>query len=140
MKKLNLFQLIIPALFACVFASCSNYHKTIKESNTLVEFKKDDFTLSEQVFGKATQVKVLGIQWSRLFKNSHAKTVLTPLVGSNVHISEGQSYALFDMLDANQGYDVVFYPSFESRKFKVWFFYTKIETTVRARLGKLKSS
>lgn len=137
MKKSLFSKVALVAATLAIFSSCTALNKTMKESNTLVELQKADFTLTEQVSGTARQMKILGIDFGRLLKKEKGITVSTPLIGSKTSVGKVESYALHDMLSANMGYDVVFYPSFEKSKFKVLFLFSKTEVTVRARLGKL---
>ncbi|WP_317898721.1 DUF6567 family protein [Aurantibacillus circumpalustris] len=137
MKKTNQNFILLTAFLIVALSSCTTLNKTMKESNTLVELKKTDFTLSEQVTGNATQMKILGIDWGRLFKKEKGATIATPLIGNKVNVGKVESYALHDMLSSNMGHDVVFYPSFEKSRFNLLFLYIKTEVTVRGRLGKL---
>jgi len=140
MKKINPKRAAVAFILIAALSACTSLNKTMKESNTLVELKKDDFTLTEQVSGTAKQIKILGVDWGRLFRKEKGKTVLTPLIGSKGDPGQVESYAIHDMLSSNMGYDVVFYPSFETTKLKILFLFSKKEVTVRARLGKLKST
>lgn len=57
-------------LFIILFSSCTVSQKQLTSQNYHVEFYKADFEYSQQVVGNATIVKVLGIDWRRLFKKS----------------------------------------------------------------------
>lgn len=147
-KSTTIFSAVVCSLL--LFASCSTLNKTMREPNVRVELQKDDFVLSDQVTAEAKSVKVLGIDWKRLF-TSKAGTIESgssaislaniPVVGTVV-IDRTSNYALYELMNANQGYDVVFYPQYETKVLKPILgigFLTKI-TTVKttARLGKLK--
>lgn len=140
MKKSISRNFVLALLFATAFTSCTSINKSMKESNTLVELKKEDFTLTEQVSGTAKQIKIIGVDWGRLFRKEKGKTVSTPLIGNKTTPGKVESYAIHDMLSSNMNYDVVFYPSFETTRLNILFLFTKTEVTVRARLGKLKST
>lgn len=142
-------------LFVAVIAllsSCSSLSHTMREPNTRVNLDKSDFTLSEQVSAEAKTVKVLGIDWSRLFTNktglvegggySSISLASIPVIG-NLISDKTANYSLYELMDQNNGYDVVFYPQYEIKVSKPVLglgFLTKI-TTVKttARLGKLKN-
>jgi hypothetical protein len=139
MKQIRIKTWIIALAFMGLFTSCTSLGRTIREGNTLVQLKKEDYALSDQVSGSAKQVKILAIDWSRLFKRERSRIVTAPLLttGGVKNLSKVESYALYNLLLNNTGYDVVFYPTFEQERIKVLFFFSKTKVTVRARLGKL---
>jgi len=121
----------------------------MREPNARIEFNKNDFTLSEQVTAEATETKIIGIDFSRLFTrktgvaagNSAIAIPLSsiPAIGS-LMFNRVTNYALYALMQNNPGYDVVFYPQYETkirRPIGIGFFYkiTTVKTT--ARLGKL---
>lgn len=91
------------------------------------------FILSEQVSAEATTKNIFGIDWSRLFhqetgsiKKSSALTInfaSMPVVG-NVVKDQTSNYALYELMNNNPGYDVIYYPQY---------------VKVTARLGKLEN-
>jgi len=137
MKKIkNVIKLLSIVIGVGMFASCSSSYN-MRQANTRVELQKEDFNISDQVIGEVKQIKVLGVDWKRLFNKSRAK-ITTPLVSSKLKIGKVEKYALFDLLDKNKGHDVVFYPSFEREDSGFLFFYHKTTAKASARLGKLK--
>lgn len=67
MRKRNfLLLLALPAILSITGCSVSSH--SMKTPNYHIEFYKGDFTYSEQVTANATEVKVFGIDWRRLFK------------------------------------------------------------------------
>tara|TARA_B110000037_G_scaffold222937_1_gene300635 strand:+ start:999 stop:1433 length:435 start_codon:yes stop_codon:yes gene_type:complete len=141
----NVFKLL-PILFISLFlASCVSSSKTMREPNARVEFVKGDFDFSEQVVGEATSVKVLGIDWRRLFRGKSASvgdeptTILSsiPIIGNLG--DKTSNYALYDMMEKEPGYDVVFYPKYE-KVVKNPFLWFVVITNVKAtaRLAKIK--
>ena len=130
------------AIFAISFSSCNYTMKTMKTPNNYVEFKKDDFTFSEQVVGRGAQTKVFGIDWSHLFVSKtgsiQALPFSFPIIG-NLPIAGSEAYAIWDLMEKNgAGYDVVFYPQYETQIKGVPFIFQKSTTTVKARLAKIK--
>lgn len=132
------------------FSSCTSTMKTMKEPNVLVQMKKEDFTLSDQVKASASSTRILMIDWSRLRKQEKGDAV-NGLVGINlasipvfgsVVLDPTQNYAMFELMKANPGYDVVFFPQFETTVEKPFlglgFLYKKTTVTATARLGKMK--
>ena len=156
MRKVKHFTFLLLVL-SCL-SSCSVYNKSMREPNVRVELNKNDFELSNQLSAEATSVTVFGINWKRL-KNEEIGTVnrvangisinnVFPNIISNIPVIGGivnnktSNYALYVLMAKNLGYDVVFYPQFESEVKKpflgIGFIYTKTWVKVRARLGKLK--
>jgi hypothetical protein len=115
----------------------------MREPDSSVKFTKNDFSLSEQVSADATTVTVFWIDWARLFSKKSAVVgdTYVPVLGGLAG-NRPKSYALYNLMNQNQGYDVIFYPQYETRVLKPVLglgFITKV-TTVKAtaRLGKLK--
>lgn len=142
MKKFGL--LLMCSLAMLFMASCNTYTHSMKTANAFVEYHAEDFTLSPAVTGEATVVRVLGIDWNRLF--GKVEIGITPSVGTvipyiGMSIPSGANYALYDLMQKNPGYDVVIYPQVESYRHAPILgtdLYSKTTYKVTARLGKLK--
>lgn len=144
MIKMSMFIAIISA-----FSSCTTINHSMRAPNTLVNLNKSDFSLSEQVTAEATSTKIIGIDFARLFTQKTGVVIggaqgitlaSVPVIG-NFIVDKTANYSLYELMNENPGYDVVFYPQYETRVVKPIFgigFITKI-TTVKttARLGKL---
>ncbi len=119
--------------------SCSTMHRSMQESNTRLNLTKNDFTLSDQVSGEASTTKIIMIDFARLFK-SQTGTVggdfSIPIIGGFIS-DKTSSYALYELMKANPGYDVVIYPQFEVKSNSFLFFFSKTTVKATARLGKL---
>lgn len=136
---------------AVAFSACTTINKSMKEPNVLVNLDKEDFELSEQVSATATTTRILGIDFQRIFtKRSgsiNQSNVLNinytsiPVIG-NILKDKASSYALYELMYQNEGYDVIFYPQYESKSIKpflgVGFILNITEVKTTARLGKLK--
>jgi hypothetical protein len=118
----------------------------MKEADSFVRFERQNFDMSAQVSGEATSTRILGIDWSRLFaRQSGAVESVSPNLVSSLPIigtvlsDRVAGYALYNMMQANKGYDVVFYPQYEkvvSRPIIIPIYtITKVKAT--ARLGKI---
>ena len=145
MRKSLLF--VMCGIFAIMFASCNTYKHSMREPNVRVNLTAEDVILSNQVVGEATVVRVLGIDWARLFGKSEigesvkANRVELPIIG-NINITSEASYAMYNMMQKNPGYDVVVYPQVESYRHAPILgtdLYSKSTYKVTARLGKLKN-
>lgn len=142
----KLFKLIAAVILVANLSSCSVSSHIIQQPNTYVEMKKDDFTFSQQVTGEATETRILGIDWNRLFIHKYGATErggligaigFVPLYGYNLVPTRVEAYALHDMFSKTPGYDVVFYPSFEKQKFVFPILFSRTKVTVKARLAKV---
>lgn len=142
-------KMMICIAVIAAFSSCTAINHSMRESNTRVNLNKTDFSLSEQVTAEATSTKVFGIDFARLFTKKSGtleggaaaiSLASIPVIGNFV-ADQTVNYSLYNLMNGNPGYDVVFYPQYETKVFKPVLgigFLTKI-TTVKttARLGKL---
>jgi len=137
-------------LFSCIalLASCTTMNRSMKEPNSRVDFTKADFSFSQQVSGTASSTKIIGIDWSRIFMGKtgniegaiNISLATIPVIGT-VLSDNTANYALYELMQANPGYDVVFYPQYETTSSKpiiIGFLYKKTTVKVTARLAKLK--
>jgi hypothetical protein len=137
-------------LLMLFISSCTSYNKTMREPNVRVELNKNDFSLSEQVKAEATSTRIVGIDFKRIFtqktgtisSGSNSISLSTiPVIGTFV-VDPTSNYALYELMHNNPGYDVVFYPQFETKIVKpilgIGFIVTNTKVVVQARLGKLK--
>jgi hypothetical protein len=131
------------------FSSCTTLNHSMREPNTRLNLNKSDFSLSEQVTAEATCTKIIGIDFKRLFTKetgtveSGALSVSLasiPVIGTYV-ADRTANYALYNLMTANPGYDVVFYPQYETKVIKpilgIGFITTITKVKTTARLGKL---
>lgn len=136
------FSLIGAVVLALTMQSCASVQKSIREPNSLVEFSADDFDFSPQVSAEARVTTLLGIL---TFSNAKRRSgevdrgvpSALPVVGLLSTVSRAQSGALYKLLEANPGYDVVFYPQF-TKTYKPGLLLRRETVEVKARLGKLK--
>jgi hypothetical protein len=148
MKKV-IFKTMMVAVVAMVFSSCTAYNHSMREPNTRVNLTKSDFTLSEQVTAEAKCSKVFGIDFARLFTKKSGNVqggaaaislASIPVVGGFI-VDKTTSYALYELMVLKPGYDVVFYPQYETKVFKpflgIGFIFKKTTVKATARLGKL---
>lgn len=127
---------------AVMFTSCTIKSHSMKAPNNYVEFKKEDFEFSGQVSGEATQVKIFGIDFARIFEQKYgeveaAGNLQIPIIGSFI-ATKVNLYALYNAMKDNPGYDVVFYPQYETQKTGIPIIFTTTKVKVTARLAKIK--
>ena len=150
-KVMTIFGAII--LASVLFSSCTTVNKMMREPNVRVELTKNDFTLSEQFTAEARSTIIVGIDWSRLFmkktgtinKDGGAARISLaslPVIG-NVLSDKTSNYALYELMNNNPGYDVIFYPQYEVQVSKpilgIGFLMKKTTVKTTARLGKLNN-
>ncbi len=142
-------KLILLLSIVSVLSSCTSVNKSMREPNTLLNLTKSDFTLSDQVSAEATSVKIFGIDFARLFAQKTGSTASgaasislasIPVLGNYIS-DQTANYALYELMNANPGFDVVMYPQYETKVTKPILGIGMIikSTTVKAtaRLGKL---
>lgn len=147
MKKL-ISKIVVTVALIVAFSGCTSLSKTVREPNVRVEMNKNDFVLSGQVTGEATSTTYFGIDFERLFtKKTAAVDGAAPLISvasipvvGEVLGERTANYALYEMMNKNEGYDVIFYPSYEKKVVRpIGIGIYKITTVkVTGRLGKLK--
>jgi len=153
MKKMNFKSLAFVALLAAGISSCTTINKSMREPNNRVQFSKSDFTLSDQLSAEANTTKIFGIDFARLFTkktgtieaggsvSSLINLASLPVVGGFVSGDKTVNYSLYEMMNANPGYDVVFYPTYEIKVVKpiigIGFILKTTHVKSTARLGKL---
>ncbi|MEX2597873.1 MAG: hypothetical protein WEC59_13190 [Salibacteraceae bacterium] len=150
MKKSILLMIAIGGLF---LASCTSVNKSMREPMTRVELYADDFDLSQQVSASAQTTRILLIDFARLFKkesgsvNKDGGTSISlynfsvPVIGDLI-ADPTAGYALYNLMEANQGYDVIFYPQYKTKVVApilgMGFIMSTTTVDVSARLGKFK--
>ena len=146
MKNLNqLFLILISITF---ISSCSTTKVTMKGVSPVIELERSDFDISKQLSAEASETKIVGIDFKRLFSSKSASidgeaisAASIPVVGSYLS-SFAKDYALYNLVEENKGYDVVLYPQFHTKRtcpFLGICLLTDItKVTVTARLGKIK--
>lgn len=147
----NVKLVLLSVIVIIFFSSCTAVHKTMKEPNVRLDLTKSDFELSEQVTGEAKIIRVLGIDWARLFRKTTADVqpvtpvsrlinlASIPVIG-NIITDNTSGYALYELMKDNPGYDVVLFPQFSIDQTRYLFFVKIVNVKATARLGKLKDA
>lgn len=141
MKKVFL-VLSVAVLVGFVFTSCTTNSRSMKSPNHHVEFVKGDFEFSNQLTGEAVEQRIILIDFARLFKKEYGEAIEAtnlnlPIVGTLI-AKKVNLYALYNVMKENPGYDVAFFPQFETSKFGFWPFYVETRVKVTTRLAKVK--
>lgn len=144
----GIIKIVLITVMAFTIYSCTTINHTMREPKTLVNLNKSDFTLSEQLSAEANTTIILGIDFGRLFTkksgviNNGANNISfasIPVIGNAIG-DKTSNYALYNLMIANPGYDVVFYPQFETTVFRpaiIGIIAKTIKVKTTARLGKL---
>ena len=148
MKKFrySLFALLLIGFMS----SCTSYNLSMREPNARVMFDRNDFDLSTQVSGEAKRTTILMIDFKRLFTQRSGGIEggsggidfsSIPVVGSLIS-DPTVNYALYEMMEQNPGYDVVFYPQYSTKVSRpilgLGFILKTTRVKATARLGKMK--
>jgi spermidine/putrescine-binding protein len=152
MKKNFLKTFLITGIVIATLSSCTTFNHSMREPNTRVNLNKSDFTLSDQVTASATSTKIFFIDFERLFTkktgvvehdapatNINITYANIPVVG-NLISDKTANYSLYELMTSNPGYDVVFYPQYETkivRPVGIGFIVKVTTVKTTARLGKL---
>ncbi|PCJ86731.1 MAG: hypothetical protein COA57_05845 [Flavobacteriales bacterium] len=147
---MNFFKTLLLSIGAMVFLSgCTLNSRSYKTPNHHVEFKKADFEFSSPQSAEAKSVTIVGLDFSRLFKKevgmidtevptSGFSLSSIPIIGSLSKPNRVHSYALYQIMLENPGYDVIFYPRYEVKKTGIPYIFETTIVKATARLGKLK--
>jgi hypothetical protein len=123
-------------------SSCSVYQRSMSDSNARLNLTTKDMTISEPYGGTAQSVRILGIDWSRLFgyKAGYKTSGNYAMMGWGGQLTPIENFAVHDMMERHPNFDVIIYPSFKKKTSTFLFFYQKTTVDVSARLGKLNSA
>lgn len=137
MNNSKYIKLIFFGLTALLLASCSSMKNSIREPEAYIKYDKEEFDYSEQLTGEATSVKIIGIDWKRLFsveKGAISSSHVSGLAPKN----KNEKLALYNLMAANPGYDFIVYPQYEvyTKAPGMGIFYRKTEVKATARLAK----
>ncbi len=148
MKRVIINMVMFVAVIAAS-TSCTTLNHSMREPNTRVDLNKSDFSLSEQVTAEASCTKILGIDFERIFTKKTGvveggaaaiSLASIPVIGNFVS-DKTANYSLYELINSNPGYDVVFYPQYETKVFKpilgIGFLIKTTTVKTKARLGKL---
>ena len=118
----------------------------MKEPSSKIELERDDFTLSDQKSAEATSVRIIGIDFARLFSQKVGNPLPVPsipIIGSAIY-DPTTSYAMYNVMDANPGHDFIFYPQYETKVtcpiLGICFINSITNVKVTTRLGKFKNN
>jgi hypothetical protein len=148
MKKSMIKMVMVVAVIAA-YSSCTTLNHSTSDPNARVNLNKSDFELSEHLTAKASSTKILFIDFARLFtkktgeiegKVAALNFTSVPVIG-NLVADKTANYSLYNLMNENPGYDVVFYPQYETKVIKpilgIGFIVKTTTVKTTARLGKL---
>jgi len=147
MKKITLFLITIFILMS----GCT----MISHSIVTPEIQLKDLDISDEVWGQAKSVKILGIDFDRMFKRKIETATIgmastsIPIITSKfdpvtatqstgLTIVNTENLALQDLLNKNKEYDVLIAPKFSKTIEGFWPIYWTETVMVKAHIGKIK--
>ena len=131
---------LLPILILAVVlaSSCSTTYRTMREPNVRFELTGHDYILSDEaVTGEASVLYVFGIDWKRIFSHTDRAEFDAPIVGLENIVKGAEQYAIYDLMEKNPGYDFVMYPQVTKCYKRFPLIYSRVNVTVKARMGKL---
>lgn len=143
LTKISLFLFIAVSV---IFTSCKSSQIGMQNADTQLQLRTFDLEITENRTASATVTRIIGIDFERLLniesgnfsRNGYASIFSLPVMGAEI-VTPDQAYALRALIDENNGmeYDMILYPRFK-RSTTSFIFFTVTETTVTAKLAKLK--
>lgn len=131
-------KIILLVILGILVTSCSTLTSSIKNPSNYIEFTKNDFEYTKQVSSSSSVDFLFGFSLTNTRKKGKFSRGTTAIVGFSLSkLSKAENMAIYDLLKANPGYDVVLYPKFDTKM--SGFILTKAEVKVTARLAKLKN-
>ena len=147
MKNMSLY--IIVTVF--LMSSCT----MVSHSIVTPEINLSDLDISDEVWGQAKSVKILGLDYNRMFKRKIETATIgmgttgIPIITSKFNpktsgqsagltIIDTENLALQDLLNKNKEYDILIAPKFSKTIEGFWPFYWTETVMVKARIGKIK--
>lgn len=136
MKNSKHINLLLIGLTALLLASCSSMKNNIREPEAYISYEKEEFDYSEQLTAEATSVRILGIDWKRLFSDEKG-AISSSHINGLAPRSGVERLALYNLMKENPGYDFIVYPQYEVYKKApgMGIFYMKIQVKATARLA-----
>ena len=127
----------------------------ISHSIVTPEIQLKDLDISDEVWGQAKSVKILGFDFNRMFKRKIETATIgmgtagIPIITSKfdpetstqsagLTIIDTENLALQDLLNKNKEYDILIAPKFSKTIEGFWPFYWTETVMVKARIGKIK--
>jgi len=147
MKNMSLY--IIVTVF--LMSGCT----MVSHSIVTPEINLSDLDISDEVWGQAKSVKILGFDFNRMFKRKIETATIgigttgIPIITSKfdpatstqsagLTIIDTESLALQDLLNKNKEYDILIAPKFSKTIEGFWPIYWTETVMVKARIGKIK--
>ena len=147
MKNMLLYTIVTVFLMS----SCT----MVSHSIVTPEINLSDLDISDEVWGQAKSVKILGLDYNRMFKRKIETATIgmgttgIPIITSKFNpetstqsagltIIDTENLALQDLLNKNKEYDILIAPKFSKTIEGFWPFYWTETVMVKARIGKIK--
>ena len=127
----------------------------VSHSIVTPEINLSDLDISDEVWGQAKSVKILGFDFNRMLKRKIETATIgmgttgIPIITSKFNpetstqsagltIVDTENFALQDLLNKNKEYDILIAPKFSKTIEGFWPIYWTETVMVKARIGKIK--
>ena len=147
MKNMLLYTIVTVFLMS----SCT----MVSHSIVTPEINLSDLDISDEVWGQAKSVKILGFDFNRMLKRKIETATIgmgttgMPIITSKFNpetstqsagltIIDTENLALQDLLNKNKEYDILIAPKFSKTIEGFWPIYWTETVMVKARIGKIK--
>ena len=127
----------------------------VSHSIVTPEINLSDLDISDEVWGQAKSVKILGFDFNRMLKRKIETATIgmgttgIPIITSKFNpetstqsagltIIDTENLALQDLLNKNKEYDILIAPKFSKTIEGFWAIYWTETVMVKARIGKIK--
>ena len=147
MKNMLLYTIVTVFLMS----SCT----MVSHSIVTPEINLSDLDISDEVWGQAKSVKILGLDYNRMFKRKIETATIgmgttgipiitskfnpeTSVQSTGLTIIDTENLALQDLLNKNKEYDILIAPKFSKTIEGFWPLYWTETVIVKARIGKIK--
>ncbi len=134
-----------------MLSNCTNVTHSISTPTIYLK----DLDITDEVWGQAKSVKIIGFDFNRMFKRKIETatigmgTVGIPIISSKfdpetssqsagLTIIDTENLALQDLLNKSKEYDILIAPKFSKTIEGFWPFYWTETVMVKARIGKIK--
>lgn len=140
--KLMKYRILLVLTISFIISNCTNVTHSISTPTIYLK----DLDITDEVWGQAKSVKILGIDYNRVIKrkvegatiggSANGMNVITQTPSLSMYNTE--SLALQNLLKKNTEYDVIISPKYSKTIDGFWPIYWTETVMVKARIGKIK--
>ena len=140
--KLMKYRILFVLIISFIISNCTNVTHSISTPTIYLK----DLDITDEVWGQAKSVKILGVDYNRILKRKVEGVTIGESANSMNIITQTPSLSLYDteslaihnLLKKNTEYDVIISPKFSKTIDGFWPIYWTETVMVKARIGKIK--